>query len=414
MTYCKRCFYNSYHPLKITFDNEGICSGCRIHEEKDVIDWKERLQRLKEIVAPYKNSSRTINDCIIPVSGARDSYFVVDFVKNTLGMNPMLVTYNKHYNTLLGIRNLSYLKTTFSAPLLTLTTNPEIVKKITRYTLDKFCSIYWHCIAGQTVFPVQIAYRFKIPLIIWGFHQGLDQVGMFSHLDEVEMTRKYRKEHDLMGFEAEDLIGHGDLEHKDLENYLYPQNKEIEAVGIRGIYLNNYVRWDIKSQHEKMISLYQYETEKQQRTFDSYSDVDCYHYSGLHDYIKYVKCGYSKITDHVNRELRLKRLTREEGLSLIKKYENINPIDTKVFCEWIGIEEKTMYKKIEKFRNAKTWFLKKNKWINVSKKLDLDDGKGNLKHSLEKIEDCTFINNSKRTNQKEINKYTLIGRGWVD
>ena len=67
-------------------------------------------------------------------------------------------------------------------------------------------SIYWHCIAGQTVFPVQIACKFKIPLIIWGAHQGVDQVGMFSHTDEVEMTRKYRKEHDLMGYEAEDLL----------------------------------------------------------------------------------------------------------------------------------------------------------------------------------------------------------------
>jgi hypothetical protein len=93
---------------------------------------------------------------------------------------------------------------------MTLTVNPETVKKITRATIRKMGSIYWHCIAGQTVYPVQVAVKFKIPLIIWGAHQGLDQVGMFSHLDEVEMTRKYRKEHDLMGFEAEDLISEFD------------------------------------------------------------------------------------------------------------------------------------------------------------------------------------------------------------
>ena len=90
------------------------------------------------------------------------------------------------------------------------TVNPIKVKKITRSTLRRFGSIYWHCIACQTVYPVQMAVRLKIPLIIWGVHQGIDQVGMYSHYDEVEMTRKYRKEHDLMGYEAEDLINEFD------------------------------------------------------------------------------------------------------------------------------------------------------------------------------------------------------------
>ena len=206
MKYCKRCLYPENHPLNITFDNEGVCSGCRIHEEKDVLDWDLRIEKLKKLVEPYKKSSRSINNCIVPVSGARDSYFIVHIVKNILGLNPLLVTYNKHYNTLLGIRNLSYLKTLFGCPLFNMTVSPECVKKITHETINKMGSIYWHCIAGQTVFPVQIAYNFKIPLIIWGAHQGIDQVGMFSHLDEVEMTRKYRKEHDLMGYEADNEI----------------------------------------------------------------------------------------------------------------------------------------------------------------------------------------------------------------
>ena len=153
----------------------------------------------------------------------------------------------KHYNTPEGIRNLAYLRTLFDCDLLTMTVSPETVKKITRISLLKLGSMYWHCLAGQTVFPVQIAARFKIPLIIWGVHQGCDQVGMFSHLDEVEMARRYRKEHDLMNYEAEDLIDESmGLTYEDVRQYVYPHDKEIERVGVRGIYLSNYIRWDTK------------------------------------------------------------------------------------------------------------------------------------------------------------------------
>jgi N-acetyl sugar amidotransferase len=224
----------------LIIDDEGICSGCLIHEEKNRIDWKLRLEKLKLLVNEYKNKSGKNYDCIVPVSGARDSYFIVHTVKHVLGLNPLLVTYNKHYNTDVGYRNLSNLKIRLDCDMMTLTVNPEKVKKITRATLRRFGSIYWHCIAGQTVYPVQMAVKLKIPLIIWGAHQGLDQVGMYSHLDEVEMTRKYRKEHDLMGYEAEDLINKefDNVNEETISSFKYPDDREIEHVGVRGIYLN--------------------------------------------------------------------------------------------------------------------------------------------------------------------------------
>src|SRR5438445_10876063 len=252
--FCTRCFYHSKHPLNVTFDEDGVCSGCRVHEEKDKLDWKERGEKLKTILNGYKNASGKNYDCVVPVSGARDSWFIVHTVKKVYGMNPLLVTYNKQYNTEVGIRNLDYIREVFDCDMLTLTVDPAIVKKITRASMRKMCSIYWHCLAGQTVFPVQVSSKFKIQLIIWGVHQGIDQVGMFSHLHEVEMTRKYRQEHDLMGFEAEDLIDSFDfIQEEDVVQYIYPDDKELEEVGVRGIYLSNYIRWDTKSQHEKMI-----------------------------------------------------------------------------------------------------------------------------------------------------------------
>lgn len=414
MQICHRCLYTSFHPLNLTFDEEGICSGCRVHEEKDRLDWKEREQKLVAILQNYKNTSGNNYDCIIPVSGARDSYFIVHTVKNKLGMNPLLVTYNKHYNTDIGIRNLVNLRIKFDCDIITLTVKPQTVKKITRATMRKMGSIYWHCIAGQTVFPVQMAVKLKIPLIIWGAHQGIDQVGMFSHLDEVEMTRKYRKEHDLMGFEAEDLVDEFDMvTEEDVRQYKYPDDKELEKVGVRGIYLNNYVRWDSKAQHEEMIRLYNYESGVQRGTFDTYNDVDCFHYSDLHDYIKYVKYGYGKVTDHACREIRLKRLTREEALNLVKKYEHL-PTSLDLFLNWIGMTETGFNYLIDQHRNENLWRRNmKWKWEKIIPDVKFDELKAEIA-SLRKKEECEFIITPRAQSSDKKSKYILIGKGYPE
>ncbi len=206
MINCKKCLYNETHPLGLEFDDNGVCSGCIIHEEKNQIIWDERMVELQRLVNQYRSKRNLNYDCIVPVSGSGDSYFILHMIKNILKLRPLLVTYNKYFNTPLGIRNLSNLRTKFDCDILIQNVNPDSVKKITKITLGRLGSIYWHCIAGSTVFPVQTAVRYKIPLIIWGAHQGIEQVGMFSHTDNVEMTRRYRKDHDLMGYEADDLL----------------------------------------------------------------------------------------------------------------------------------------------------------------------------------------------------------------
>lgn len=256
---CSRCLYTTAHPLGLTLDDEGICSGCRIHEEKDRLDWEARWRRLEALVEPYRSRTGRSYDCIVPVTGGNDSHFIVHLVKERLGLNPLLVTYNKYFNTPLGIRNLSNLRIRFDCDILFQNVNPFSVREITRTTLRRFGSIYWPCLAGQTVFPVQTAVRYAVPLIIWGAHQGLEQVGMFSHEHEVEMTRRYRADHDLMGQEADDLPTLFDtLGEQHIWQYRYPDDAALESIGVRGIYLGNFVRWDPKAQHEQMVATHGY------------------------------------------------------------------------------------------------------------------------------------------------------------
>jgi hypothetical protein len=133
--YCKQCLYSTDHPLGLVIGNDGLCSGCRIHEEKYALDWSERFKRLKELVGPYKNSSSNKYDCIVPVTGDMESNYIMHIVKHKLGLNPLLVTYNRHWNTEVGIRNLANLRIKFDSDIVFQTVNPDSVKNIVRTTI---------------------------------------------------------------------------------------------------------------------------------------------------------------------------------------------------------------------------------------------------------------------------------------
>ncbi len=374
---CKRCLYKSTHPLGITFSKEGLCSGCRIHEEKDSLDWKYKFNTLKKIVKKYK-SKKSYYDVIVPVNGAHDSHFIVHVVKNLLKLNPLLVNYNKYFNTSIGIHNLSNLRIKFNSDILFQNINIKSVKKITKYTLASYGNMYWHCLAGSTVFPVQIAEKYKIPLIIWGAHQGIEQVGMFSYKNNVEMSKRYRLDHDLFGLEAQDLItDFNNINEEDVVQYIYPELKSINSIGIRGLYLNNFIRWDPKAQNEKMIKLYNYKNTNIVRSFDPNEYVDCFNYMNIHDLLKYNKYGYTKVTDQACREIRFGRISKKNAKKLINYYQNISPKYFNLFCEWLAIDINSLKHILNHFKN-KNFKAKKN----ISKKIMINSFKKNIDNKI--------------------------------
>jgi len=342
--------------LGIIFDQDGVCSGCRVHEEKYAIDWKDKDRELNEILCNYKNRPGSSYDCIIPVVGTGDDYFVVDRIKNHYKLNPLLVTYNSHFNTAIGVRNLARLIKELDCDHLMSTVGPDTVKRITRITLEKIGDIYWHVLSGSKTFPVQVATKFNIPLIIWGVNGWLDQVGMFSHHDEAEMTKKVRKEHVLRGFDESALIGiDPKLTEKDIQAFTYPSDLQLEKSHVRGLYLGNYVFWDSQKQIEDMIVKYGYETLPQERTFNTYETVHCWNNNSVHDYIKYLKYGYGKATDHASRDIRLKRMSREEGIELVEKYDHQKPKQLELFLKWLGIDEVHLMKWVDLHRDNLIW-----------------------------------------------------------
>lgn len=402
---CQRCLYTSDHPLGITLDDSGICSGCRVHEEKDIIDWDFRWQELESLVAEYRTPDAKY-DCIVPVSGARDSFFVVDLVVNKLRLKPLVVAYNKYFNTPAGIANLAQLRLAFDVDYQQKNVDPRVVKKITRKGLYEHGNPYWHCLAGESVFPVQTAVMMKIPLIIWGAHQGLEQVGMFSHLHNVEMSRRYRKDHDLFGVDTDNFVGpFDDLTDDEMINYKYPAFSDIESIGVRGIYLGNYVRWDPYAQHLKMVADFGFKGTLLSRTFDRFDHADCYVYSNLHDVLKLYKHGYSKVTDQVCREIRFGRLTREQGLKIVQYYENQPPQNLDLFCKWLGVNERALLFAANRHRNRKFWEeVEPDTWVKRGQLADL---------SIEAPShpNLTYPPDSEQTYRDDSADYITIGKG---
>lgn len=218
-----------------------------------------------------------------------------------------------------------------------------------------------------------------------------------------------------MGMEASDLVNAFDnVTADDVRPYQYPHDKELEQVGVRGIYLNNYLRWDTKAQHEAMIRQYEYETAEQTRTFDTYNDVDCFNYSDVHDYIKYIKHGYGKATDHACREIRLRRMTREQGIEYVREYQSIPPRNLDLFCEWLGISENAFYFLTDLHRPKHLWHRDKDwNWQLLADMLTIAANEPNINAARLSLKEqwMDFALTPKKQSTDPKDQYILIGKG---
>jgi hypothetical protein len=286
-----------------------------------------------------------------------------------LRLNPLLINFNRNFNSKTGLANLAKLRSVFDADFRQQTINPDIARKVIRSTLSNLGTVNWLSIAGQTSMPVRIAVEKKIPLIIWGAHQGLEQVGMYSHLDNVEMTRRYRLEHDLMGVDENEILKFdSDFNKIDLTLLAYPDDYKINSLGIRGIYLGNFIRWDTVSQHQFVAKTYGYQGVKNARSYYNFDNPDCPVYMEFQDLMKFTRLGYGKVTDQLVRDIRFNRISRSSALRLESRFLRKKISRSNEFSQWLGASSKSL--DLVKLRHEK--FL-------VDKILNLDQNKTGIK-----------------------------------
>lgn len=368
MEYCSRCVYPENAKPYIIFDEENLCSGCSVSGQYDDVDWNDREKKLRAILEEYKAKAKESNshyDCIIPVSGGKDSHYQVHLIKEVYGLNPLLVTYNHLFNTPLGNRNLRNLIEKLSCDHIRFTSNVNAVKKLSKHMLKKCGDLTWHYHAGILTFPLQMAVKFNIPLVIWAENNFSNLVGTFNPDDMVEFSRKHRKDFGLRGIEATDVVGVDGIEWGDISPFVYPNDEDIERVGVKGIYLSNFMHWDEKKQAEQMMELYDFGVAKgpRDRTFNLYSKLEDYHANGTHDYLKYLKFGYGRATDDASTMVRAGMISREEAIAYVKKYDHIRPRDLDIWLEFVGMTEEEFMSHIDPLRDPDVWSKIDGEWV---------------------------------------------------
>lgn len=332
MTQCIRCLDDIKHPMGQIMNNSGLCTGCITHDEKDEIDWNRKWIKLEEKCQKIINNNREKYDCIVPLNGDAEDYYVVEQVLK-LNLKPLLVYVNNYFGTDLSWYNLHNLETCFDLDLITFNPNIAVYKEAIRTSLRKFNSVYWPYQAIKTAYPVRLALDMKIPLIVWGGLQAIEQTGKFSHHDMVEMSGWGRVQHDLFGINERDFFGTGaQISDRNQYHYMYPPIDQ--AKKITGIYLSNYIRWDPWKQNHKMLK-YGFTPEKAQHTFDQYERAGSSVFYGIHDLLRFEKHGYCKVRDQLSREIRHGRISKNNAEKVYVKYMNQN-INIKPFFDWIG------------------------------------------------------------------------------
>lgn len=374
MKYCSKCVYPGVSATPLTFDQDGVCSGCRVAEAKKTIEWDKRWELFRDLISEYRSSDNY--DILIPVSGGKDSYYQVHLAKS-LGLKVLLVTYHGNNYLPEGEYNLRRMREVFDCDHIIVRPSVEVLVKMNRVGFKLQGDMNWHAHCGIFTVPIQVAVRYKVPLILWGEHGFLDLGGMYSLNDFVEFTAKHRLEHGLRGYDWFDFTDDGlakldrpelaeGLTGKDLLWAQYPSDEEIADTGTRGIYLGNYVNWEANTHSKLVIEKYGWRPAQQpfERTYRLMSNIDDMHENGIHDYLKFIKLGYGRGTDHSCKDIRAGVMSREEGVEMVRKYDHVKPRrDLERWLEYVGMEEEEFDRIGDTFRDKRVWREEEGQWV---------------------------------------------------
>lgn len=306
------------------FDAEGVCSACRSFQQRKVVDWTARRAELDQILDRYRNQNGTNWDCIVPVSGGKDStYQVIRMLQ--LGMNPLCVTSTTCHLSDIGRKNIENLKS-LGVDYIEFSTNPLIRKKLNRFALEQVGDISWPEHVSIFTIPVRAAVQFNVPLIIWGENAQNEYGGPAQARDNHVLDRRWLEEFGgLLGLRVSDLIGIHDIQAKHLIPYTYPTDAELARGGVTGLYLGYFIPWDGYS--NALIAQgfgFTTKTTIVEGSVVNYENLDNYQ-TGIHDYFKYLKFGFGRATDIACVHLRRGRLTRQDAIELVTRHDGKFP-----------------------------------------------------------------------------------------
>ena len=354
--YCVRCVMPETKP-DLFIDDEGVCSACRSYEQRKIVDWTQRKQELLAVLERYRAKKASNYDCIVPVSGGKDSHYQVIRMLE-LGMNPLCVTATTDQLSDIGKRNIENLKLQ-GVDYIEVTTNPLIRRAINRLALDQVGDISWPEHVTIFTIPVRIAVQMRIPLIIWGENSQDEYGGPAASAKDNVLTRRWLEEFGgLLGLRVSDLIGQRNIQEKHLIQYTYPSDEELHDVGVTGIFLGYYMPWD---GYGNALFAQSYGFETYHKTIEgslvNYENIDNVQ-TGIHDYFKFLKYGFGRASDMASLHIRRNRLSREDGMRLVKIHDGKFPwtylgVSIEQTLQQIGLTLNEFIRICDRFTNKK-------------------------------------------------------------
>lgn len=336
---CVKCVLPETHET-ITFGDDGICNICRqVEYKQSKIDWVLRKKEFDEIIMTHRG--KYDYDCIVPFSGGKDSTWTLYYLMKEYGIKPLVVRFDHGFlrqgvanNTLQALRKLG-------ADFHHFTPNWKVVQKLMLQSFLEKGDFCWHCHTGIGSYPMWVAVRYNVPLVVWG-EPSAEYTAYFSYEQTEEVDEKKFHRTNSLGISAEDMVVRlqGDLDERDVKPFSYPPLKELRRINCRSVCLGSYVPWDVKKQSQIIQNELGWQGDEVENVPPDYNyeKIECY-MQGVRDYIKYIKRGYTRPAHLASIDIRNNRMTHTEGLALIKQFEGKRPPSLDLFLNFVGLTE---------------------------------------------------------------------------
>ncbi len=321
--YCNRCILPETKP-DLNIDENGLCSACLYYDQRSEIDWEKRREEFHQVIDQYRSKDETNYDCIVPVSGGKDStYQVLTLLRE--GLKPLCVIATTCQLSEIGRKNIENLKG-LGVDCIEYSTNPIIRAKLNKIGLKEVGDISWPEHVSIFTVPPRIAVSLNIPLMIWGENPQHEYGGPASNAEGKVLDRAWLEEFGgLLGLRVTDLVGVDGITQQDLNYFTYPTQDDLNRVGVTGLFLGYYFPWDgysnaLLAQAHGMATT-ELVIEGSLVNYENLDNVQ----TGIHDYFKWLKYGFCRVADIGSMHVRRGRMTREDLLDIAYKRDGKFP-----------------------------------------------------------------------------------------
>jgi N-acetyl sugar amidotransferase len=357
--WCARCVLPDSRPnLEILED--GVCNACHAHETKRTIDWEARRAAFADVVARVRALDRPY-DCLIPVSGGKDSTWQVVACLEA-GLHPLAVTWKTPGRTEIGAANLANL-VSLGVDHIDYQVNPRVEARFMVETLRRYGDSGLPMHMALFNIPLSIAVRFGIPLVVWGENSAFEYGGADDERTGFRLDERWLRTYGVMhGTTADDWVGEA-LSARDLTPYRGPTAAELDAAGVLAIFLGYYLGWDPEAtMRVARDNGFRSRPEGPKTGLYDYADIDD-DFISIHHHLKWVKFGFTRLFDNLSLEIRNGRITRDEAIERIRATGDQTPhADIERFCSFAGMSLADFDELVEAWRNPEVWVRDRGVW----------------------------------------------------